>query len=65
MKVPKGQGMREVATRNIQDLSTLAKNNEFKTEVLTCETSADYASLLRLLSAMVRPFAIAIVSPRG
>ena len=49
--------------RTPADFANAAKKAGMTTRVLSVESSADYAALVRILSATVRPFAVAIVSP--
>lgn len=63
MKIPRGNKTEELPMRTPADFANAAKKAGMTTRVLSVESSADYAALVRILSATVRPFAVAIVSP--
>lgn len=65
MKIPKGQGVVGVPMKFPRDVATAATSKDWKTEVLVCETSADYSRIVSLLASLVRPFAVAVLTPRG
>jgi hypothetical protein len=62
MKIPRGKTTEELPMKTPSDFATATKKAGFRTEVLSVETANDYASLIRLLGSLVRPFAVNILT---
>ena len=48
--------------RNPADFMNASRKAGMNTKVISVETASDYASLIRLLGSVVRPFAISILT---
>lgn len=62
MKVPKGNGVVNVPMTTEADFVNAAKKSGMTTQVVSVESANDYASLVRLLGSLVRPFAVNILT---
>ena len=48
--------------RSPSDFTNASRKAGMTTQVISVENASDYASLVRLLSAVVRPFAVSILT---
>ena len=62
MKIPRGKTTEELPMKNSQDFTSAAKKVGMTTQVVSVESANDYASLVRLLGSLVRPFAVNILT---
>jgi len=62
MKIPRGNKTEELPMKNISDFTNAAKKAGMTTQVVSVESASDYASLVRLLGSLVRPFAVSIIT---
>ena len=65
MKVPKGNGTVTVPMTTEADFIAATKSPMFANgSVYVVESASDWNTLLRMLQATVRPFAVCVVIPR-
>ena len=65
MKVPRGNGTVTVPMTTEADFIAAAKSPMFANgSVYVVETGQDWTSLVRILSSMVRPFAVCVIAPK-
>ena len=62
MKIPRGNKTEELAMKNQTDFANATKKAGMTTQVVSVENASDYASLVRLLGSVVRPFAVSILT---
>ena len=64
MKIPRGSRIEDVPMKSPLDFTNAMRRGDVATRVLQVETPQDYAQLLRLLASVVRPFGIALLTPK-
>ena len=65
MKVPKGNSVVTVPMTTEADFIAATKSPVFANgTVYAVETGQDWTSLVRILSSMVRPFAVCVIAPK-
>jgi len=62
MKIPRGNKTEELPMKTHADFANAAKRVGMNTQVVSVESASDYSSLVRLLSSLVRPFAVSIIT---
>lgn len=62
MKIPRGTKTEEIPMRSPSDFTNASRKAGMTTQVISVENASDYASLIRLLGSVVRPFAISILT---
>lgn len=62
MKIPRGTKTEELPMKTTSDFIAGTRKTGTHTQVVSVENASDYASLLRLLGSVVRPFAVNILT---
>ena len=62
MRIPRGTKTEELPMRNPSDFMNASRKAGMTTQVISVENASDFASLIRLLGSVVRPFAVSILT---
>ena len=62
MKIPRGTKTEELPMRNPADFMNASRKAGMTTVVISVENASDFASLVRFLGSVVRPFAVSILT---
>ena len=62
MKIPRGTKTDEIPMRSPADFMNASRKAGMTTQVISVENASYFASLIRLLGSVVRPFAVSILT---